>query len=125
MEITDDESFGRYMNGIMPAYFADYRKTIERVGELAMAVTHDPNRLPVSWDVRDRLSTINVPTLLIVGTHDFICTPRLAYEMHAGMPNARLCELRESGHFGHIEQADEFASAVLDFIQDQKMGNRK
>lgn len=125
MEVTDDESFGRYINGILPAYFADYRKTVERLGELALVVIHDPNRLPVSWDVRGRLGAINVPTLVIVGTYDFICPPRLAYEMHAAMPDAQLCELRESGHFGHIEQADEFASAVLDFIHDQEMGNRK
>ncbi|MYZ38560.1 MULTISPECIES: alpha/beta hydrolase [unclassified Streptomyces] len=125
MEIADDESFGRYINGILPAYFADYRKTVERVGALALPVTHDPNRLPASWDVRDRLGTINVPTLVIVGTSDFICPPRFAYEMHAGMPDARLCELRDSGHFGHIEQADEFASAVLEFIHEQEMGNRK
>ncbi|MFG1865239.1 alpha/beta fold hydrolase [Microbispora bryophytorum] len=125
MEIADDESFGRYMNGIMPAYFADYRRTLERVGDLAVAVTHDPNRLPALWDVRDRLGTIKVPALLIVGTYDFICPPRLAYEMRAGMPDARLCELGQSGHFGHIEQADEFASAVLDFVHDHAMGNRE
>jgi proline iminopeptidase len=124
MEVADDESFGRYLNGILPAYFADYRKTVERLGELTFAVTHDPNRLPVSWDVRDRLGAINVPALVVVGSYDFICPPRFAYEMHAGMPDARLCELRESGHFGHIEEAGAFAAAVLDFIDSQETGDR-
>lgn len=124
MKVADDESFGRYLNGIMPAYFADYRKTVERVGELTLAVTHDPNRLPVSWDVRDRLGAINVPALVVVGTYDFICPPRFAHEIHVGMPDSRLCELRESGHFGHIEEADEFAAAVLDFVNSQERGNR-
>ncbi|MDX3238744.1 alpha/beta hydrolase [Streptomyces sp. ME03-5709C] len=124
MEIVDDESFGRYMDGILPAYFADYRKTVQEVGQVAMAVTYDPNRLPASWDVRDRLGSVNVPALLIVGTYDFVCPPRFAYEMHAGMPDTRLCELRESGHFGHIEQANSFACAIVDFIHAQETGSR-
>lgn len=124
LETTDDESHQRYLDGIMPAYFADHRKTAEREGEFSLTVTRDPNRLPVSWDVRDRLRTINVPTLVVVGTYDVICPPRFAYEMHAGMPDARLCELRDSGHFGHIEEADAFAAAVLDFVQRQGTGNQ-
>lgn len=63
-------------------------------------------------------------TLEIAGAYDFICPPRFAYELQAGMPDARLRELRESGHFGHIEEADEFAAAVLAFVDDQKRGNR-
>jgi len=123
LKLVDDESHGRYLNGILPAYFADHRKTVERVGEIALRITHDPNRLPADWDVRDRLDTIDVPTLVIVGTYDFICPPRFAYEMHARIPNARLCELRESGHFGHVEEPDAFVAAVLDFVHEQEMGN--
>lgn len=123
LEITGDASYQRYLEGILPAYFADYRKTVERVGEFTLRVTHDPNRLPVSWDVRDQLAAINVPALVIVGTYDFICPPRFAYEMHAGMPDARLRELHQSGHFGHIEETDEFAAAVLAFVRDQETGN--
>lgn len=90
----------------------------------ALRVTYDPNRLPDPWDVRDQLAAINVPALVIVGTRDFICPTRFAYEMHAGMPDARLSELRESGHFGHIEQPDEFTTAVLDFVDNQETGIR-
>jgi proline iminopeptidase len=125
MPVVDHESFERYLNGILPAYFADCRKTVGQTGsDLALRVTYDPNRAPALWDVRDRLGTINVPALVIVGTYDFICPPRSAYEMHAGLPDARLCELRESGHFGHIEETEEFAAAVLDFVHNQEMGNR-
>jgi proline iminopeptidase len=125
MEITDEESERRYLNGILPAYFADYRKTVEQTGsELTLRLTYDPNRLPDPWNVRDQLGAINVPTLVIVGTYDFICPARFAYEMRAGMPDARLSELRESGHLGHIEQPDEFTAAVLDFVHDQETGIR-
>ena len=124
LEVTDDESHQRYLHGILPAYFADYRKTVEEAGELTIRVTHDPGRLPVSWDVRDQLGAIDGPALVIVGTYDFICPPRFAYEMHDGIPGARLRELPGSGHFGHIEEAGEFAAAVLAFVGEQKTETR-
>lgn len=125
LEVTDDESHERYLKAILPAYFADHRRTSEQWGgELSLRVTHDPNRLPVDWDVRDRLGAIDLPTLVIVGTYDFICPPRGAYEMHSGIPHARLCELRASGHFGHIEETGAFVAAVVDFVDDQETGNR-
>jgi hypothetical protein len=37
------------------------------------------------------------------------------------MPDAWLCELGEGGHFGHIEEAHAFASAVLDLVHNQGM----
>ncbi|MEV5477919.1 alpha/beta fold hydrolase [Streptomyces sp. NPDC059687] len=124
MEIADDEAHRRYLHGILPAYFADYRRTVERVGARTLRVTHDANRHPVSWDVRDRLGTIDVPALVIVGTYDFICPLGFAYEMDAGLADSRLCELRESGHFGHVEEADEFNAAVMDFVHTTGKGNR-
>lgn len=119
VQLTDDESHTRYLNGILPAYFADYRATVAAVGDFDLRVTHDPNRQPVEWDVRNRLATIDVPALVIVGSSDFICSPRFAYELHAGLPDSRLCELRDSGHFGHVEQPDLFSGAVLDFFREK------
>jgi pimeloyl-ACP methyl ester carboxylesterase len=121
MRVADAESFERFLRGIMPAYFADYRRTVEQTGSDLMPRTrYDPNRASVLWDVRDRLTMINVPTLVIVGIYDFICPPRFAYEMHAAIPDARLCELRDSGHFGHVEEPAVFADAVLDFVRNQE-----
>jgi proline iminopeptidase len=125
MQVADDESFGRYVRGTLPAYFADYRKTVAQAGgDLAMRVAYDPNRATPLWDVRKRLGTINVPALVIVGIYDFICPPHFAYEMCAEMPDAQLYELRASGHFGHIEEADEFVSAVLDFVHKREREDR-
>jgi proline iminopeptidase len=125
VDANDLESHQRFLTGILPAYFADYRKTVELIGAApTIGLTHDPNRLPVQWDVRDQLGTIDVPALVIVGTYDFICAPRFAYEIQAGLPDARLVELRDSGHFGHVEEPDAFAEAVVDFIYDIKAGER-
>jgi proline iminopeptidase len=120
MRVVDRESFERYLSGILPAYFADYRKMAEQAGDITQRATHDPNRAPAPWDTRDRLGAIDVPALVIVGAYDFICPARFARELHAGLPDTRLCELPDSGHFGHIETPAEFTSAVLDFVREQE-----
>lgn len=120
-KITDDDGYADYLRGIKPAYFADHRETAGRTGgSPQLRGTHDPNRLPADWDVRDRLGTIGTPTLVIVGTHDFICSPKWARQMYDALPDARLCELGGSGHFGHIEEPAPFATAVLDFVHGQE-----
>lgn len=116
----DDASHERHLNTLLPAYYADYRRTSAEAGGLALRVTPDPNRRPVAWDVRDRLGMIEAPALVIVGLHDFICPPRYAYELDAGIADTRLCALPESGHFGHIEEPDAFTAAVLEFVDNQK-----
>ncbi|MFF7215987.1 alpha/beta fold hydrolase [Streptomyces sp. NPDC008238] len=122
--ITDDASMERYLEAVLPAYFADYRRTAMRTGSVpALRATHDPNRRPSAWDVRDRLGTIGAPVLVIVGTHDFICPPGFAYELQVGIPQARLCELTASGHFGHIEETERFVAAVRDFVTTQDKEN--
>lgn len=107
----------RYLARVMPAYLADFRKTVADLGATpVLRYTVDPNRLPVIWDVRNLLHTIQAPTLVITGAYDFICAPVYARAIAAGLPNARLHELPESGHFGHIEQPGEFVTAVIEFI---------
>lgn len=44
--------------------------------------------------------------------------------MRAGLPDARLRELRDSGHFGHIEETGEFTAAVLSFVHTAGKRNR-
>nr|WP_281176250.1 alpha/beta hydrolase [Pseudonocardia acaciae] len=114
---TDNESYCRFLAAILPAYFYDYRATTRRLGrEIRLGVRHDPNRLPVEWDVRDRLGEIDVPTLVIGGSYDFRCPIDFAYQLSARMPNARLVELGDSGHFGHIEQPADFTEAIVAFV---------
>ncbi|MGW3635374.1 alpha/beta fold hydrolase [Streptomyces sp. NPDC005122] len=122
--VTDDDSYAAYLRGILPAYFADHRETAAR-GSLDLRGTYDSNRRPSDWDVRDRLGAINAPTLVIVGTHDFICPPKWARQMYDAMPGAHLCELKGSGHFGHIEEPDRFATAVLDFVHGRMTLHRQ
>ncbi|MEW2516458.1 hypothetical protein [Streptomyces sp. NPDC046870] len=41
-----------------------------------------------------------------------------------GIPDTRLCEPRENGHFGQAEEAD-VSAALLGFVHDQKKENQR
>ena len=64
------------------------------------------------FEVRDRLPGIRVPTIVIVGRKDFVCSLAMARMLDALIPDSRLVVLERSGHMGHIEEPQAFARAV-------------
>ena len=69
-------------------------------------------RLAPAYDVRDRLGEIAVPTLVISGRHDWVCSPAAGRALADGIPGARLVVLDDAGHFGFSESPDAFLAAV-------------
>ena len=70
-------------------------------------------------DYLDQLSSIKLPTLIIVGADD-TGTPVSASEaMQAQIANSQLVVLEEAAHLSNIEQADGFTSALLGFLNAQ------
>lgn len=67
-------------------------------------------------DLRPRLKEIKVPTLVIVGRHDFITNVAMAEEIVRRTPDSKLIILERSGHFGHIEEPERFYQAVKEFL---------
>lgn len=67
------------------------------------------------FDNSNGLSSIKIPTLVIVGRHDFICGPRWAQVLHEGIAGSVLVILENSGHLGHLEEPDTFANAIVTF----------
>ncbi|MEU0188054.1 alpha/beta hydrolase [Streptomyces sp. NBC_00510] len=111
---TDELRTARFRK-LLPAYFKDYWGREEEFAAMTETVlVHNVNGL--SFDHRGRLGEMRTPTLVIVGTHDFICSPRWAEEMIAELPDATLVELLDSGHYGHLEQPSEFTAAVAEFV---------
>jgi proline iminopeptidase len=116
--INDEETFADYLNTILPAYFNDYRVTVAQRGPVALKVFYDPARTNSLWEARDRLGQVALPTLVISGRYDFICSRRWGDEMAAGIRDVTYLKLDESGHFGYLEgQQDEFVRAVGEFAR--------
>ena len=68
------------------------------------------------WSVTERLSQINVPTLVMAGQQDFVYPPEAQHELANGVPGARLRLIDEAGHSPHDEQPDEVFAALAKFI---------
>ena len=66
-------------------------------------------------DLREALSSIDVPTLVITGRFDPSTPPELGREIAAKIPGARCIEL-PLAHMPQLEQPDTFSDVVQDFV---------
>ena len=67
-------------------------------------------------DLREDMKKITVPTLVLHGRLDKICSFDLAEQMHAMIPQSKLVALENSGHALFIEEREKFNSELLEFI---------
>ena len=63
-------------------------------------------------DLRPHLAKITVPTLVIVGRHDFITNVSMAEEMVKHIPNVHLEIFEDSGHFAFVEEPEKFYRVI-------------
>ena len=112
-------------------YFESHRDEIERIVEIRMRFEEDPkaynNQLAavLSFDFKDKLPNITVPTLIITGDEDYVVNPQNSYIMNQLMPNSKLVILKGAGHLAIIERADDYNRLVLNFIRDVLNGEFK
>ena len=64
----------------------------------------------------DRLSTIDVPTLITCGDHDE-CDPSLSMEMREKIAGSKLVIFPQSGHMTFVDQPDLFIRTIGDFLR--------
>ncbi|HYM38769.1 MAG TPA: alpha/beta hydrolase [Thermoplasmata archaeon] len=69
-----------------------------------------------TYDVRQRLEEIRVPTLIVHGRDDVRVPLERAEEVHRGIAGSRLVVLDDCGHWPHVEKRSEFVSAVKEFL---------
>ncbi len=73
-------------------------------------------REAATMDLRPRLKDITVPTLVIVGRHDFITNLAMAQEIVRHLPGARLEIFEDSGHFAMVEEPEKFYRVIQQFV---------
>ncbi len=119
--VPDDETMRSAYATIAPLYDAntDPQKAAERVASATFrAHTHNQafsGNLP-NFDLTDRLHEIQVPTLIVVGRHDWITPVAASEEIAAGIPNAELVIFQHSGHSPQLEENERFVAVVRDFL---------
>lgn len=68
-------------------------------------------------DLREDLKKIKIPTLILHGTQDKICSYELAEQMHQSIANSTLVPFEKSGHALFIEELPKFNAELIKFIK--------
>jgi proline iminopeptidase len=119
-----DEDMSRLWADEMKFYF-------KKFDDKAQAYHERTNDLPIriaplkafndkeaaTMDLRPQLRNITVPTLVIVGRHDFITNVAMAEEMVKHFPDARLVVFENSGHYALVEEPEKFYRVIREFVE--------
>jgi proline iminopeptidase len=123
-EYKTDEDMSRLWAEEMKFYFKKFDKQAkayhQRTKDLPIRIaplkTFNDREAPI-MDLRPHLKKITVPTLVIVGRHDFITNVAMAEEMAKHIPNARLEIFEDSGHYAFVEEPEKFYRVIREFVE--------
>jgi proline iminopeptidase len=108
---------------IQPLYSENFDPNLafERTRDLdAHVETHNALYTPeakAGYDVRPRLGEIKMPTLIVVGTNDWICPPSQSRLIADGIVGSELHEIPDANHAVHIQAKDVVMPLIRDFLQ--------
>lgn len=68
-------------------------------------------------DLREDMSKIKMPTLILHGKKDKICSYELAKQMKAGIENSQLVAFENSGHSLFLEETQKFNTELINFAE--------
>jgi len=71
-----------------------------------------------SSSLKERLSDIKVPVLVITGEDDRIVPPEASEKIARKIPNAELAVISNTGHLPHEEAPEEFLEVVNNFLKE-------
>ncbi|MDI9904401.1 alpha/beta hydrolase [Rhodococcus sp. IEGM 1406] len=91
-------------------------KVREAILAMRTATFADSIRAIASYDGREALDNLAVPTLLLAGTVDTACPVAGMRAMAERIEDSEIHELEGVGHYGFAERPDEFHGHLLDFL---------
>lgn len=123
-EYKTDEDMSRLWAEEMKFYFKKFDEKAQAYHEHTkdLAIRIGPlktfnDKEAATMDLRPNLKKITVPTLVIVGRHDFLTNVAMAEEMVKHIPNARLEIFEDSGHFALVEEPEKFYRVIKQFVE--------
>lgn len=120
---ADSVQFRRYWSTTDPYFVAPDSKAVrERLAAILEEFPQNLSPRKGRFEVNappalSRLSSINVPTLVLVGEHDIPDVHAHAGAIAAGIPFARRDVMADCGHVAYLEQPKAFVNRVLPFLQ--------
>lgn len=123
-EYQSDDDMARLWADEMKFYFKQFDTRAEAYHERTKALPFHiaplktfNDKEAATMDLRPQLKKIAVPTLVLVGRHDFITNVAMAEEMVKHIPNARLEIFENSGHYALVEEPEKFYRVIKEFIE--------
>ncbi len=117
--IADPKAFQRAFETVLPMYYHDRSKCPASLE--GTQFDPDTRRAYVRdyphYDARPLLNRIQVPTLIAVGRHDWICPVEESLELSKSIPHAELHIFERSGHSPQTEEPDAFITVVRRFLE--------
>ena len=123
-EMQSDEEMRAIILDELPFYFASYPAAIQQAAEdwalrtrysAALSSWWSVHQMPL-YDVRPRLGELHMPTLILAGRQDRVCSLNQATLMRQGIPGARLEVFEQSGHMPQMEESARYIAVVRDFL---------
>jgi proline iminopeptidase len=113
---TDDE-LKRVWHDILPLYFHGEPRyeLLQDVRFSAVGFTHSMRALE-GFSMVERLPSMHVPMLVLVGKDDYITPPSQARRLATLAPSARVIEFEHSGHFPFAEEQEAYMKAIRDWL---------
>lgn len=119
--VHDNDDYKRCFEAIAPLYEKVYDP--EKVKQKIAAINFRyetknyafSQNLP-NYDLRDYLPKVKVPTLIVVGRHDWITPVEASEELAGLLPNSELVVFEDSGHSPQLEENERFIALVRDFL---------
>jgi proline-specific peptidase len=116
----EQEFYRRHLCRLDPWPDALVRSSDQMEGNQVYATMNGPTEFDVigslrTWDRIADLPEISVPTLVTCGRYDEI-TPACSETIVAGIPDARMVVFEKSAHVAHLEEPEEYASTVEEFL---------
>lgn len=120
-QMRDNDEFREAYLAIVPLYYdhIDVEPARERARtQTYFFETHNAcfSRAQQNFDIRADLGKLRVPTLVIVGRHDWITPLPAAEEIASLIPGSRLEIFEHSGHAPQVEESEKYLATVRDFL---------
>jgi pimeloyl-ACP methyl ester carboxylesterase len=115
-------SYSKYLDDLPAGAF--YRSTpkelidlyVKETSRIGAEITYTDFKICDNFDVLDKLGSINVPCLIIVGKQDQLTPVKYSEYFHDKIKNSELYILNKAGHMVMVEKPTEFNQAIKDFI---------
>ncbi|MEP0891639.1 alpha/beta hydrolase [Leptolyngbya sp. NM2-A1] len=118
-EMPESEAdFLKFIQTILPLYYydvANIQLNASHHAATSMSLDAFKGSAQCQWhktNLMSRLKEICVPTLIAVGSHDFICSPLHAHRLHMEITGSKFILIERAGHFPWYEQPDQFFTKV-------------